>query len=842
MTATAHVWLMVARTVSRLRFTLGFVVVLWAVGLVTGTIHSGPSAALRHVVGFGLPALAKGHWWCPVSSALWAGGLPQYLEVTVGIVLLCGLAERCIGSVRTALAALATYVAGALGSLVVVAAGHLADDAWSRRLATLVVCTPSAAAFGASMAASAALPGVWRKRLRLTLIVTLAMLTFYGGAFQDLIRLCAGISGLALAPLVVRPDKRGSQPGPSIVEARLLLAVVVAASAVGSLVAPTPQPFDHPPLSILQYLLTAPHSSAMDVALACEDPTTSAFDCGQLRALWRLDGLGPAILSIIPALAIVVMAEGLRRGRRFAWWGAFTANVILAVLGTVLLPSKLADAGLRSVRESATIVLPLLQPIVIAGLLLVHRHKFDVRAPRGAYRRLTLAITSVLALSAVTYVLGSYLVRDQFDRPPSVTQILADLPLRYAPPDYLGELPISFLPQRGAAILLYGWTGVVFWAVALAGCLATFLRTQADTRPHGKSQARALLRRYGGDPTAHMITWPGHHYWFSDDRTAVVAYRVRSAVALTTGGPVGAKASMRTAAREFARYCASKGWTPCFYGITDDIRLQLDAEWNTLQVAEEARLSLPALQFRGKKFQDVRTAINKAKALSIEARRMRYREAPREFADQVLELSQDWLTEKPLPEMGFTLGSINELDDEDVWCLAAVSPDGTLHGVTSWLPVWRDGKAIGWTLDFMRRSPQAFPGVMEFLIASMATSAQAEGAEMLSLSGAPLARINRDGRRNSLQRLLDLVGRRLEPVYGFHSLLAFKAKFQPEYQPMFMAYPDAAALPRIASAITHAYLPHITPRQTLLLVRTMLAPDPRPRSACTNRETTPPTP
>jgi hypothetical protein len=57
--------------------------------------------------------------------------------------------------------------------------------------------------------------------------------------------------------------------------------------------------------------------------------------------------------------------------------------------------------------------------------------------------------------------------------------------------------------------------------------------------------------------------------------------------------------------------------------------------------------------------------------------------------------------------------------------------------------------------------------------------------------------------------LLDLSGRALEPVYGFRSLLAFKAKFQPEYRPLYMAYPDTAALPPIATAITRTYLPNL---------------------------------
>ena len=50
--------------------------------------------------------------------------------------------------------------------------------------------------------------------------------------------------------------------------------------------------------------------------------------------------------------------------------------------------------------------------------------------------------------------------------------------------------------------------------------------------------------------------------------------------------------------------------------------------------------------------------------------------------------------------------------------------------------------------------------------------------------------------RSALDGLLDLLGRTLEPVYGFRSLLAFKAKFQPEsWEPVYAVLP-ARGLPR----------------------------------------------
>jgi len=113
-------------------------------------------------------------------------------------------------------------------------------------------------------------------------------------------------------------------------------------------------------------------------------------------------------------------------------------------------------------------------------------------------------------------------------------------------------------------------------------------------------------------------------------------------------------------------------------------------------------------------------------------------------------------------------------------------------------------------------------GVSEFLIASAALRFQEEGAAFVSLSGAPLARLDRGEDFGPLQKLLDGAGKALEPVYGFRSLFAFKAKFQPAYEPLYMAYPDPAALPAIGNAIGRAYLPHMTAGQGLRLVRRLI--------------------
>ena len=85
---------------------------------------------------------------------------------------------------------------------------------------------------------------------------------------------------------------------------------------------------------------------------------------------------------------------------------------------------------------------------------------------------------------------------------------------------------------------------------------------------------------------------------------------------------------------------------------------------------------------------------------------------------------------------------------------------------------------------------------MEFLIASSCLTFQSEGARFVSLSGAPLARADGDEATAALDRLLDTLGERLEPMYGFRSLHAFKTKFAPRYEPMYLVFRDEADLPR----------------------------------------------
>jgi phosphatidylglycerol lysyltransferase len=205
----------------------------------------------------------------------------------------------------------------------------------------------------------------------------------------------------------------------------------------------------------------------------------------------------------------------------------------------------------------------------------------------------------------------------------------------------------------------------------------------------------------------------------------------------------------------------------------------------------------------------VRSALNRAAKEGMSYRHVVLADEPWGVRSQVRAICDEWVGDKGMPEMGFTLGGMEEALDPATRVGLAVDADGSVHGVTSWLPVHGPaGEVHGWTLDLMRRRAGGFRPVMEFLIGSAILAFQAQDVRFVSLSGAPLARSAPDAAATPVDRLLDVLGQELEPVYGFRSLHTFKTKFHPRYEPMYLAYRDEGDLPRIGIALTRAYLPN----------------------------------
>ncbi len=866
----------VRRTLAHFRavpFTLAVLAAFLAIGAATGSFLSGPPSALLPVASVSAPALRAGHWWSLFTSLFFATNLLAYLAGSLMILLLLGLAERHLGTLRTAVFFFAGQFAAVTLFLLITQLARYLGDGWLGLMVNSRLIGPYAAVLAVVLAASGLLPTLWQRRLRTGVVSGSLLLVLYVGHPETVVGLAGALAGLAAGWWI--QDDRGTlhRHRSTGRETRNLLALVVAIFAVGPiLTAAVSSPTG--PLALLRDVVLNPLPTLSQLEQNCGGSVdVSCLETGRAGFAGPL-GLA---LAVVPVILLLICADGMRHGRRLAMRIAILVQLGVTALAAVYLalfariphyPNRPHTAVMGS---GFVHILPLVAvPLLLAVLLWLNRRQFRVETMPRARRNLGLVVGGTWLGLAGAYT-GAWLAAGGMDRDGGPQGLAAELARQYLPLPIPAAYSSLFQNRNAVEAFLFAYAGIIFWGVALAAVWLVLRRrlhgtgmNSTDAGAGDRDTARDLIRQ-GGDSLSWMALWEPNRYWFTPDRRGGVAYQQHGNVALTLAGPIGPHALHEETAAAFMRYCAEHALIPCFYSCTAGLWPTLRARgFRRVAVAQETRLAVRELEFKGKEWQNVRTALNRAAKTGVRAVWGRYSEFPAPLRAQLSEVSEEWAAQKHVPEMGFTLGGVDELDDDEVLCCLAVDAGGRVQGVTSWLPVYDGGRLVSWTLDFMRRRGDAFPGVMEFLIASAVQELKLT-VEVISLSGSPLAKDRaggeapglserlgdrlRDGAgggdaRNAgqgaaqatgqgadpggeagtegLAGILDVVGRALEPIYGFRSLATFKSRFKPDYRTLYLYYQDPLQLPAIGRALSRAYLPGLSVRQSARLLRTLV--------------------
>lgn len=675
----------VVRLVKRIPFTSTYVLITMVLSVVFGTLWGGieQKSVYEHVA-YGLPAFEGERWYTLVSGNFFALYPVYYLFVAGLFLLLTGFAEWKLGTLRTVVLCVVYQVAAVLVVALIFLIFRDSGWEWAQQRATETDVGFSAGMMGAICVATATVRPPWRLRMRLLIWAYVIFSILYVGQMADAEHLVAVLLSMPFSTRLAGPKGLKARAFPTRQEVRLLAFITVLVIAATQLLT-----------AFLPDRLT-PFGAVSEAA----------------DAWWVL---------LINLVIVGLVANGLRRGYRWAWW----VELLL-----------------------------LLIPVGITLLVLVA------------------------------------LVFSKIDRTADIT--LVDVPQLFA----------STSLSVGLFVLLI--------AARRSFRVPRRSRRKLATSTSDPETAKALLRKWGGDTISWMTTWPENRHMVTADGESYMAFHRHAGVAVGLGDPVGPPESTASTINDYSALCEKAGLVPYIFSCSaKTVEVTDGLGWQSVQIAEDNVIDLPTLEFKGKKWQDIRTALNKAPKEGITFQMVTLADQSWRLVGQVEHLSQEWLGDKKLPEMGFTLGGLTEALDPEVKVGLAIGPDGDVHGVTSWMPVYGgDGRIAGWTLDLMRRVDGGFRATMEFLIASSCLYFKEQGADFLSLSGAPLAKSEPDtGDETVVEKFLNSLGASLEPVYGFRSLHQFKSKFQPRLSPMYMVFRDEADLPRIGIAITRAYLP-----------------------------------
>lgn len=824
--------------IRRVPFSVALAVVLLGTTIAAGTAVGSASDATASTWAAGvLTTIEAGRWWTVGSALVIAFDPFQLVFGVLASLLLLGIAERRMGTWRTIIAFVVTGVLGVALGTVVQWLGSLAGEWWATGTATDLTLDPLTGIVGALMASTAFMGTLWRRRIRLVTVAFILVFVLYDGDSSNVYRLVAAVAGYLLGAVLARDASTLSARRSSHRETRTLVAAIVAVTAVGPIVALVNRS-ELTPFAFGSYLSRDDPLELATVMARCGGSTASDACITQL-ALLSAQGFGMFLLSFVPVLLLLLAAWGLRNGRRFAWWLAIAVNLAILLFARtafdVTVTTADVDDGTWTVFDLGELVVwtlaVLALPIGIIVMLIATRRHFQLRAPRRSVAQFAMTVGVTFVVLAGLYFVAGLTTLGEYWPAAIGSDLLLDTLKRFVPPHFLAVVDPIVLPGHDLTSVLYQVVGPLFWAVFIVAAVRLMSRSRAETaaKAADDERLRELLHRNGGGTLGFMATWPGNVIWFGADGDSAVAYRVVNGVAITMSDPICPPNDAGRVIREFAAFCDANSWVPVFYSVHPQYLPVFDElGWQHMSVGEETLVRTTGLELAGKPWQKVRQALNRGIKEGMTTVWTSWNELPLTTVAEINAISEEWVAEKELPEMGFTLGGMEELKDPEVRLMLAVGTDGRLQAVTSWLPVYRDGAVVGWTIDFMRRADGSMNGVMEFLIASAALHMKETGAEVLSLSGAPLAsKPLVDGETPSeptvMTRLLDWLAATLEPAYGFSSLFRFKAKFNPEYETISMAYPDPLALPTIGLAIGRAYLPEVSPAEAVALVKTLTA-------------------
>ena len=781
--------------------------------------------ASRPFHGQGRPSLLVQFARLLVSLVITPGPLPLAIDVALVLVMLC-IAETRLGRRRTVLAAVISAVGGAAAGLIICWLINALQDHWAWFIRVPMSLSPIILVVGSLMASIPFSDFLWRRRIATIGYTALILMVLYTGNPGSYCALAAALIGHLTGHLWHGPVQDANPHGHSgSYETRHLLGAVATVLALGPLVTVSSRIRAGflTPLGTFMGSNTG-GSAALSHCLA-ENNQVSCYAHYGLVA-----GHAPTGISalIMPTLVMLVAAWGIYHGRRVAAVTGVVLNaltVVLALLYFLVFPLTIGEGLPQAIRHGAipSLLIITLPPLILSWFLVRNLGIFLVRTKTSRLQLGWAAIVLAFLATAMGYMAFTAISPGSFSPWPTTGRALSQLPELYLPNGVASRFLPTLVPRTPTGRIVSHGIGLIFWLVVLV-VLLSWMRSSVIQNGSERQEADKLVE-YGGESMSFMTTWEGNSYWFSPSGHSGIAYRLLHGIALTTTGPFGDPDEYTDDLDEFTRFCNAHSWSPVFYSVHKPQRDLLAARgWSTLTVGTEMVVTPSLWQTKGKKWQDIRTAINKAKRDNITDVLTTFNDASWDVQSQIVDISEQWAELKALPEMKFTLGGLDELRDPRMAILYAVDDQGKVLAVTSWMPTYRQGQVIGWTLDFMRHRTDSPNGIMEFLIARMAERLRDQGtAEFMSLSAAPLAGMDGGEDRTAfLQHALHLVADLMEPAYGFRSLFFFKKKFQPSEHPVYICYPDPAQLAQIGLAVVQAYLPNLKASQAWDAIKTIM--------------------
>ena len=284
---------------------------------------------------------------------------------------------------------------------------------------------------------------------------------------------------------------------------------------------------------------------------------------------------------------------------------------------------------------------------------------------------------------------------------------------------------------------------------------------------------------------------------FDDERGAFVMYAVQGRTWVAMGDPVGPADRLAHVIRLFLERCDDFGGVPVFYEVRKEhLHRYADFGLTFLKLGEEARVDLSTFRLEGGSGYRARQAYRR---LEKEGASLRIVDAggAAGLMSQLREVSDSWLQAKAGAEKGFSLGFF----DAGYLARFPVALVERAGRIVAFANLWPGAGREELSVDLMRYHRDAPKGVMESLLVHLMLWGKAQGYRWFVLGMAPLSGFEHSPVAPLWNRLGAFLYEHGEAVYNFQGLRAYKEKFNPVWEPCYLAYPGGLRLARVLADV-----------------------------------------
>ena len=321
---------------------------------------------------------------------------------------------------------------------------------------------------------------------------------------------------------------------------------------------------------------------------------------------------------------------------------------------------------------------------------------------------------------------------------------------------------------------------------------STLRHAPADDR----ARAVAITRRHGHDTLANFALRPDRSYCFAPSGEAFVPFVTIAGFAMAPGGPIGAPDHLDAALDAFEQLCTERRWRPVFLSVPDtELARYRRRGLRHFYFGDEAIVPVDTFELSGKRNKSMRQSVQRV-ARDHQLEVLVERETPCHRCAELEALSERWRA--GAPERGFSMACAQPVGHgpADAELFVAVREDGVPGGFLRVLPVPGDPRAF--TLDAMRRDPEAPNGMTEFLVAKTVEVLRERGAERFSVNFAVMGRLYREDHDNSRgDQMLEQFFRPFNRFFPFKSLYEINRRFRPDWISRVVVYRSHLQLPFI---------------------------------------------